>query len=272
MLANKFQTTLAIAVLVAGFGLKAQAQQAYYLSDMVRSVIDTNGHVLRGTVTASGDIIDSSGHVIGHAVAGIIDSAGNIVDPSGRTVTTIYSVPGGSQTTTVVTTPSPTIFTAPLSAILDNRQLEIGAMIAAARSQDKLTEPLAFEFRHSLATIKGAEIAAQASGGILSYDEAVDVARDLDSLSAKVATAAALNPFAPLMVVDPSGAVRFNVAPNGYTATTFVTPGSTTQTTTTTSKTVSNNGIVNIDNGDRIRLLETPAGATYTETTTTTER
>ena len=229
MFANKFRTPLALAVLLAGIGLSSQAQSVDYLSDVVRSVIDTNGRVLRGTVTTNGDIIDSSGHVVGHAVVGVIDQNGNIINPAGQTVTRIYNVPGQS-TTTVVSSAAPTVFTAPLSAILDNRHLEIERMIRQGERSGRISASQAGEYRLSLGRIETAEVAAKASGGMLTYDESVDIARDLDSLAASVATTTTLAPFAPLVVVDPSGAVRFSVRPNGYITTAYAPGSSTTQT------------------------------------------
>jgi hypothetical protein len=237
MFANKFRTQIAVAALLAGLGLGAQAQTVDYLTGVIRSVIDTNGHVLQGSVTTNGDIVDANGTVIGHAAIGMIDMNGNIIDASGRTVTRIYTSPSG-QTTTVVS--SAPVFTAPLGAILDSRRLELQNMINRAEANGKITAGQAGEFRTSLGRIEAAEIADRASGGVLSYDEAVDVARDLDSLAASVATTSTLNPFSPLIVVDPSGAVRFSVAPNGYIARTTIVPGTTSQ--TTVSKTVSTDG------------------------------
>jgi hypothetical protein len=248
MIVNKFRTPLALALLLAGLGLSSQAQSVDYLSDVVRSVIDTNGHVLRGTVTSNGDIIDSSGHVVGRAAVGVIDQNGNIIDPSGKTITRIYNVPGQS-TTTVVTQAAPTVFTAPLSAILDNRHIEIERMISKGEKNGRISASQAGEYRMSLQRIETAEIAAKASGGMLTYDESVDIARDLDSLAATVATSTALTPFTPLVIVDPSGSVRFSVRPNGYVMTSYA-PGA------TTTQTVVSKSVV------------TPSGTTVYKTTT----
>ena len=250
MFAKKFRTPLLVAALIAGYGVSAQAQTVDYLSDVVRGVIDTNGHVVRGIVTSNGDIVDASGQVVGRAAIGMIDANGNIVDVSGRTVTRIYTVPGGTQTTTVVTAAPPTVFTEPLAVILDTRRLEIDRMISRAQADGKIGAGQAGEFRSSLGRIESAEIADKASGGVLSYDEAQDVARDLDSLAANVATASTFHPFTPLIVVDPSGTVRFSVAPTGYLSSTAIVPASST-TQTTVSKTI------------------TPGGTTVTRTTTT---
>jgi hypothetical protein len=248
MIVNKFRTPLALALLLAGLGLSSQAQSVDYLSDVVRSVIDTNGHVLRGTVTSNGDIIDPSGHVVGRAVVGVIDQNGNIIDPSGKTVTRIYNIPGQS-TTTVVTSATPSVFTAPLSAILDNRQIEIERMINKGEKSGRISASQAGEYRNSLQRIQTAEIAAKASGGMLTYDESVDIARDLDSLSATVATSTTFTAFSPLVVVDPSGTVRFSVRPNGYVMTSYAPGSSTTQTVVSKS-------------------VVTPSGTTVYKTTT----
>ncbi|HEY9759244.1 MAG TPA: DUF3659 domain-containing protein [Oculatellaceae cyanobacterium] len=239
MFANKFRTPIAVAALLAGLGLSAQAQTVDYLTGVVRNVIDMNGHVLQGTVTTNGDIVDSNGNIIGRAAVGLIDINGNIIDTSGKTITRIYTTPAGQTTTVVATTPA--VFTEPLGAVLDNRRLELEHMINKGEVTGKLTAAQAGEFRASLGRIEAAEIADRASGGVLSYDEAVDVARDLDSLAASVSTASTLNPFAPLIVVDPSGAVRFSVAPNGYIARTAIIPAGTTSQ-TTVSKTISSDG------------------------------
>ncbi len=229
MIVNKFRTPLALALILAGLGLSSQAESVDYLSDVVRSVIDTNGHVLRGTVTSNGDIIDPSGNVVGRAAVGVIDQNGNIIDTSGRTITRIYNVPGQS-TTTIVKSAAPAVFTAPLSAILDNRHIEIERMISKGERNGRISSSQAGEYRSSLQRIETAEVAAKASGGMLTYDESIDIARDLDSLAATVATATALTPFAPLVVVDPSGAVRFGVRPNGYVMTSYAPASTTTQT------------------------------------------
>lgn len=263
MFAKNFRTPLAVAAILAGIGLSAQAQTVDYLTNVVRGVIDTNGQVVQGTVTTSGDIVDSFGRVIGHAVVGTIDSNGNIIDPSGKTVTRIYkTVNSGGTQTTVVTSVAPTVFTAPLSAILDNRRLEIDKMIYQGLERGTIKASQAGEYRRALGRIETAEIAAKASGGMLTYDEAVDVARDLDALAATVATSTTLTPFVPLIVVDPSGSVRFSVTPSGYYTTTGLTavvPSTVTTLSPSTSTTKQTT----------VTQTLTPSGTTITRTTTT---
>jgi hypothetical protein len=236
-------TTMAVTALSAGLSLSVNAQTIDYLSDVTRNVIDTNGRIVRGVVRSDGGIIDNSGHLIGKAAIGSITSSGDILDMSGKTVTRIYTVPTQTQVTT-----SSIIFTDSLSAVIDSRRDELNRMLSQSLKRSLLSSSQAGEYQLALQRIDSAEIAAKASGGGLTYDEAVDLARDLDSLSATIATTSSLPPLSPLVVVDPSGAVRFALAPNGYYR---VLPASSQS---TVSKTVS--------------TTTTPTGRLITESTT----
>jgi hypothetical protein len=122
-------------------------------------------------------------------------------------------------------------------------------MINKGEKSGRISASQAGEYRNSLQRIQTAEIAAKASGGMLTYDESVDIARDIDSLSATVATSTTLTAFSPLVIVDPSGTVRFSVRPNGYVMTSY-SPGS------STTQTVVSKSVV------------TPSGTTVYKTTT----
>jgi len=236
MFAHKFKTPLAvIALLAACVGAPARAD---YLINVVHNVLDTHGRIVQGTVAANGDIIDPSGRVIGRAAIGVLNPNGVIVDTRGNTVTRIYE-PGSSSTTVVTSSAPPAIFTETLGSILDNRRLELDRMIRAGYQSGALSKFQESDFRTSLDRIQTAENNSRASGGVLTYDEALDVARDLDSLTANVSSSSRLSPMSPLIVVDASGATRFSVAPSGYFSTTYTTAAvpNTTQTTVTNTLT-----------------------------------
>ncbi len=281
MLFKSIQAPLALVLLLSTASFAIPAQATDYLVNTVRGVLDTSGRIIQGTVTASGDIVDTSGRVIGHAVVGSLDATGTIFDPSGRTITRVYSTTSTPQTTTVYTTASsapPVVLTDTLATVIDDRRLELAKMIEVAYSSGSISAYDAGEFRRSLARIESAELSDKASGGVFAYEEASDVARDLDSLALKVASASRLSPMSPLIVVDQSGAVRFNVSPSGY----FVTTSSPIVSTTTTVATVPTAAAtqttvtrsVASDGSTVTRTTETPAYPNRvveeTRTTTTT--
>ncbi len=293
MLLRELRTPLAIVALLASGTLGNSANALDYLTQVVHGVVDTNGQIVRGVVMPNGDIIDASGRVIGHSVVGLLDPMGNIINPTtSQTITRIYAPAEGTTTvtkTTSSTTPSRVIFSNTLVTVIDNRRLEIARMIDAAVAAGALKEGDAGEFRRSLQRIEAAEIADRASGDVFSYDEASDVARDLDSLASSIAAASRLQPLPPLIVVDSSGAIKFNIAPSGYfisstqpavqtTKTTVtetqVNPGassnSVTRTETTTTKPVYQDKVIEQTTTTTTTpgtLITTPAGSSAIVTT-----
>jgi hypothetical protein len=275
MLVKSLQAPLAIALLLSTAAFCSQAKATDYLINVVRPVLDTSGRIIQGTVTSSGDIVDSSGRIVGHAVVGSLDSTGNIIDPSGRTITRVTTTTSTPTSTTVYTTASPAppvVMTETLATVIDDRRLELAKMIEVAYSSGSISAFDAGDFRRSLARIESAEIAAKASGGYFAYDEATDVARDLDSLATKVATASRLTPFSPLIIVTEAGVVRFNIAPSGY-YTTMVAPTTTMISTAPSSETTVTRTVAT-DGTTITRTTETPAFPNRvveeTRTTTTT--
>ena len=231
MFVHKFRTPLAvIALLAVCVGAPARAD---YLIGVVHNVLDTNGRVVQGTVSANGDIVDPSGRVIGRAAIGVLNPNGVVVDTRGNTVTRIYE-PGTSSTTVVTSSPPPALFTQTLGSLLDTRRLELNRMIKAGYENGALSKFQENDFRTSLDRIQTAENNSRASGGVLTYDEALDVARDLDSLAANVSSSSKFSPMTPLIVVDASGATRFAVAPSGYFSTTYTMAAAVPQATQTT--------------------------------------
>lgn len=266
MLSKKIRQYLAATMLISVSAWMSQAKAFDLLSDVVHGVVDTSGEVVKGTVTVSGDIVDSSGRVIGHAATGTMDASGNIIDASGRTIAHII-VPGQpQQTTTVVTTGTPVYFTDVLETVLDNRRIEIDRMISKALIAGTISAGQAGDFRTSLSRIEAAEIADRASGGGLSYDEAVDVARDLDSLTTSVIAAGRLVALTPLIVVDPSGAVRFSIGPSTYTATSIIPTENAGETTIRRTTTITPGGT----NVTSTSVTTDPIPSAHTVTTTTT--
>ena len=273
MLVKSLQAPLAIALLLSTAAFCSQAKATDYLINVVRPVLDTSGRIIQGTVTTSGDIVDSSGRVVGHAVVGSLDASGNIIDPSGRTITRVTTTTSTPTTTTVYSTSSapPVVMTETLATVIDDRRLELAKMIEVAYANGSISAFDAGDFRRSLARIESAEIAAKASGGYFAYDEATDVARDLDSLAAKVATASRLTPFAPLIIVTQAGVVRFNIAPSGY-YTTITTPSTTTISTLPSSSETTVTRTIATDGTTVTKTIETPAfpNRVVEETRTTT--
>jgi hypothetical protein len=275
MLTQKFQAPLAVVALLATYLAASPAKAIDYLYEVQRNVIDTEGKVVHGVVMPNGDIIDASGRVIGHAVVGMLDPSGSIIDTSGRTVTRIYTTtsPAASSTTTVTVNGSSPSFlhTDTLTTIIDNRRLELANMIDSAIRSGSLKASQAGEFNRSLGRIESAETQDKDSGAVFSYDEASDVARDLDALATSIAASSGLTALSPLIVVNQSGTTRFNVMPNGYYLTTL--PADTTTRTTivktepaiqkqiseTTTTTTTRPGT----------LITTPAGSSALVTTNT---
>ena len=262
MLVHKFRTPLAVVALLAACVAPAKAD---YLLNVSHNILDTNGRVVTGSVTPNGDIVDPAGRVIGRAAVGVLTPNGIVVDSTGKTVTRIYE-PGATSTTVVTSNASPVVFTETLGSILDTRRLEVERMIKAGYQNGALSKFQENDFRTSLDRIQTAENNSRASGGVLTYDEALDVARDLDSLAANVSASSRLNPFTPLIVIDASGATRFAVSPSGYYKTTYTTtaaaPSVTTiaSTPTTTQTTVTNT--LQPDGTTVVKTSETKYGGT----------
>lgn len=114
--------------------------------------------------------------------------------------------PGISTMALTVPTTSPAItsyrMTMPeaLSVIISNRMTDFQRRLALLPSSESIV------IRSELDRIANAEAAARASGGVLTFDEAMSVAAALDALNPRVATYS--TSMSPLVVVDPSTGVR----------------------------------------------------------------
>lgn len=227
MLVNKFRTPITLAALLASVTL-GTAARADMVTSVVKTVVDATGHVVTGTVTASGDIVDATGRVVGHSVSGTLDKTGNLLDASGHIIGHV----SGTGSDTVV-------FSNAIEGSIDSRRLAYDALLADALANNRINAAQAAEYRATLKRIYDLE-QTDLSDNILSYDEANALASQLDAFGAPLYSVAQISPWSPLLVTT-NGATTISVTP------TYFAPASTTtvsayndasSTTTTTSTTV----------------------------------
>jgi hypothetical protein len=212
--------------------------------------VATTPTFLTGTVQVSGDIVDINGRVIAHVtegspiatgsiISGTVNSSGFIVDAGGHVValaspastvtkTTTLVTPSEITKTTTLVTPSEITKTTTtevvgtsfgtMSDVLANaliaRRGELSASIDQALASGKLTAIQASDFRAELDQIARSESTCKLTGGVMTFDEGILVARQLDSMSLRFAQATGFPTLTALVIVEPvSGVARFAVAP-----------------------------------------------------------
>lgn len=226
----------------------------YNTFDASGNVIDSSGKIighivtvpvasaptlLTGTVQVSGDIVDINGRVIAHVVqgspivagtivSGTVNTSGYIVDAGGNVValaqpevatgtvtktTTLVTPSGITRTTEVVGTNFGTMTDVLANAMIARRG-EISSSIDQALASGKLTSVQAQDFRAELDQIARSESACKITGGVLTFDEGILLARQLDSLSLRFAQATGFPILTALVITEPaSGVTRFAVSP-----------------------------------------------------------
>jgi len=244
MLIRNFRIAAAVTATLACVAVTAPARADGLFSTVVNGVVDSTGHLLRGTVNATGDIVDASGRVVGHAVNGTVDAAGNILDASGNVIGRVSGSPIGTTTyTTTTVSPDTAVFSDSLAAVIDSRRLAYDAMINDYMARNTLNPVQAGEYRATLRRIALAEANAQ-QDRILSYDEALSLGRDLDSLGSTIYSVTGTTPWTPLLVTT-NGATRLSLTPTYYAATvTSSNPTNTSSYTSTTTTTSSSSSSV----------------------------
>jgi hypothetical protein len=187
------------------------------IGHVVIGPIDTAGRILEGPVNAGGDIIDSTGRVIGHVasgspftagtiIKGTITRSGTIIDSSGNVVG--YDFPSSGTVTTTTTTSTVGTMTDVLADSIDTMRAQLAGQINSGLTSGKLTNDQADVFTAELNSIGRAEGFAKASEEMLTFNQGLSFANDLDRLNANVATAAGLTPFDSLVLTDSSGATK----------------------------------------------------------------
>lgn len=182
----------ALSCLVSGnlMGIPANADDI--VSDVVKgtlgaagSVLGAAGDIVSGTIDAAGNIIDASGRVIGSVAGGTANLAGAAVSTA------------GNLTGTAVGTTADV-----LDASLGYRRSEIERTLSAELAAGRLTATQVAEVRAELDRIAQAEAAARLSGNVFTFDEAVIIGRDLDTLGTRIHTIVPTVSYAPLVVVN----------------------------------------------------------------------
>lgn len=218
MLIRNFRIGAAVTATLACVAVAAPAQADGLISDVVKGVVDTTGHLLRGTVNAAGDIVDTSGQIVGRAVNGTVDATGNILDASGNVIGRVSGSPIGTTTyTTTTVSPDTVVLSDSLAGVIDSRRLAYDAMINDAIARNTLNPVQAAEYRATLRRIALNEANAQ-QDRILTYDEALALGRDLDSLGGNLYTYTRTTPWTPLIVTT-NGATRLSLTPTYYAST-----------------------------------------------------
>lgn len=136
--------------------------------------------VVKGTLNATGEIIDASGRVVGHLTVGAPDKK-------------------VKATTTVSTVTMPVV----LTDILTTRRLFLERQLEQSKG---LTAEQIADFRAQIDRIIAADAQAKLRAAI-TFEEALALAKDLDEVSGKVASVTQTK-ITPLIVVDPASGVQ----------------------------------------------------------------
>jgi len=252
MLIKNLRTPIAVAALLTSV-LFTGAARAQLRAGVVRVVVDSSGHLVRGTVNVTGDIVDTTGRVVGHEANGTIDTTGNIVDLSGHIIGHVSG--DGGETMVVSDT---------LSSTIDSRRFGYDQMIADALANNRINSAQAAEYRATLQRVATDE-SNYLADNILTYAEATTLASQLDSFGGTLYTVANVSPWSPLLVTG-NGVTRITVTPTYYApvaSTTVISssPSSTTTTTTTSTSSFTTVGapavvsaVVSTNGGGLVRI------------------
>jgi hypothetical protein len=199
MLMKNFRTPIAVAALLTSV-VCTGAAKAELIAGVVKGVVDSSGHLLHGSVNATGDIVDTTGRVIGHAATGTIDTTGNIIDSTGHIIGHVSG--DGGETIVISDT---------LSSTIDSRRFAYDAMIADALVNNRINAAQAAEYRATLQRIATAE-STDLADNVLTFAQTTALASQLDALGGTLYTVSNVNPWSPLLVTD-SGITRITVTP-----------------------------------------------------------
>lgn len=165
---------------------------------LVGDTVGGAGHILSGTVNAVGDVLDGSGHVIGRVVA------------PGETIVTTPSTTSTQMMTTdghiVVLGNSNDVY----GYSLDARRGDLGRAVSTAEGAGRISKNQAADMRADLERINASEANALADHN-LTFNEAIQIGRDLDRVNNNLATAMNVTPFGQLVAVDSTGNARIFV-------------------------------------------------------------
>lgn len=221
------------------------------MTTLVKDTLHITGDAVGGTVGLVGGAVGAAGNV----VSGTVDSVGNVIDGSGRIVGRVITpdqLPAGNPH---ITTYGGTTLLGVTNDVygysIDTRYSDLAKAVDAAESAGKLSNGQATQLRQELAAILTNESNAKADH-VMSFDESLAVAKQLDNLNTELASMISVQPFGQLVMVDTSGNSRI-----------FVTTPRTTSSTSTSI--VSNN-----DGTTATRTVANDDGTTSSVTTTTT--
>jgi hypothetical protein len=181
-------------------GLAAQS------ADPISSVVKGVSGIVSGTVDAAGNVVDASGKVVGRLIDTSAEAAGAAVDSAASATGTAL----GTSTQVVNTAGAITVLsfgtaTDVLAMSLDSRRADIDRLIANGVIATKVNQQQAADLRAQLDRLAQSEAEARLSADSLTFDEAIGIARELDSLGAKVGAAAGSPPLPALVVSDATG-------------------------------------------------------------------
>jgi hypothetical protein len=179
------------------------------VTTFVKDTLQVTGNAAQG----AGDMLSGSVRVGSNAIAGTVDALGNVVDGTGRIVGRVIA-PGSSSSTSVVTTSGDTLLLGNTNDVygysLDTRLGDLRKAINTAENGSRITNSQAADLRIDLDRIAKDEIDAQRDQ-VMTFDEALSIARDLDGVNGKLATMTNSQTFGQLVVLDGSGVARIFV-------------------------------------------------------------
>lgn len=163
---------------------------------LIGSTVGTAGNLVRGTVNTAGEIVDSSGRVIGTVVPGALDAA-------------VTPITGGTTRVVVGST------TNVLGMNIDLRLAEMRRVIADMQMQGRLTPQQFAQMTTNLDRVAMTLSTDRASGRTLTFDEAIGIARDLDTVSTTFGTFVGTNPWQPMVLMQAGSPTMQIITSNG---------------------------------------------------------
>lgn len=207
-------------------------RQGGLITNLVNNPIGTSLNVVSGTVDAAGNIVGTTGGIIGRVVGGTIGAATSAIvgTPATSTTTVVETVPSTDRRVLTVGTT-----TEVYGRYLTNRLQDLREAILEAEARGTITSAQSLELRTDLDRIATAQAAARISGNTLTFDEAMMIAKDIDTTNNRVTGVLHTELFPSMVVVDANGVSRLSFG--GRREMVSTTSGGVTTTTTTQSVT-----------------------------------
>lgn len=181
----------------------------------VGTLISAAGGLVGGTVNTVGNTVNT---VTGNLINGTVTTTGEVIDASGRVIGTV--IPGAIDAT--LTTSSPTssrliigTTTSVLGTNIDLRMADMRRLLSDYTLSGRLSAAQAADLTMTLDRIASNLASERASGGTLTFDEAINIARDLDAASGKFGTYIGTNPFQPMVLVQSGNPAMMIITRNG---------------------------------------------------------